>query len=69
MLMMGLRTATGVAADDFAAKSGRTLAEALPTPALKALVDGGFLVHDKAGLRATARGRQRLNSVLSRLLA
>ncbi len=32
MLMMGLRTATGVAADDFAAKSGRTLAEALPRP-------------------------------------
>jgi len=36
--------------------------------ALERLVEGGFLVSDGRGLRATDAGRQRLNAVLSRLL-
>ncbi len=69
MLMMGLRTREGVAAEVFEDRTGRTLVEALPDGALSALIDGGFLVHDTGGLRATAHGRQRLNSVLAKLLA
>ena len=66
MLMMGLRTSRGVAADTYAEKTGRTLAEALPD--VTDLVAAGFLVFDDDGLRATRSGRQRLNSVLTRLL-
>ncbi|MHA1565020.1 MAG: radical SAM family heme chaperone HemW [Alphaproteobacteria bacterium] len=68
MLMMGLRTRYGVAGDLFAEKTGRSLAEVLPKVAVKALVDNGFLHFDECGLRATRAGRQRLNSVLQRLL-
>ncbi len=68
MLMMGLRTCDGVAADGFYEKTGRALTGALPAKAVAALVDGGLLVLDDAGLRATAAGRQRLNAVLGRLL-
>jgi oxygen-independent coproporphyrinogen-3 oxidase len=44
------------------------LAAVLDGAALERLVEGGFLVSDNQGLRATEAGRQRLNAVLSRLL-
>jgi oxygen-independent coproporphyrinogen-3 oxidase len=69
MLMMGLRLSDGVARDHFIAETGRAPEDALDPAALASLVDGGFLVLDDLGLRATAAGRQRLNAVLARLLA
>ncbi|MFM9843041.1 MAG: radical SAM family heme chaperone HemW [Dongiaceae bacterium] len=69
MLMMGLRLAEGIDADRFAAETGETLVSALDPPRLKALIEGGFVELDDQGLRATAAGRQRLNTVLAQLLA
>lgn len=68
-LMMGLRLAEGVSRGRFAANAGVPLEAALDAARLAALVAGGFLVVDAAGLRATAAGRQRLNAVLAALLA
>ena len=71
----------GRAADDGAAlgrrdlrsrvvtECGRPLEAALDAARLTRLIDGGFLELDEAGLRATAAGRQRLNAVISDLLA
>jgi oxygen-independent coproporphyrinogen-3 oxidase len=69
MLMMGLRLAEGVAAGAFETETGETLEAALDPARLKLLSDGGFVVLDQQGLRATAAGRQRLNAVLARILA
>jgi len=69
LIMLGLRTVEGVTRGRFAARCGMAVDEALDAAALAALVDGGFLVADETGLRATAAGRQRLDAVLARLLA
>jgi putative oxygen-independent coproporphyrinogen III oxidase len=69
LLMMGLRTVGGVPRSRVAAECGRPLAAVLDAARLNRLVDGGFLVFDDAGLRATAAGRQRLNAVIGDLLA
>jgi oxygen-independent coproporphyrinogen-3 oxidase len=69
LLMMGLRLSEGVTRARFAAATGATIEDALDADALGRLVEGGFLVLDDAGLRATAAGRQRLNAVLAALLA
>ena len=68
LLMMGLRLSDGIAAQRF-----RELFDAGPETLLDAnrlasLVEGGFLESDSRGLRATAEGRQRLNTVLATLL-
>jgi putative oxygen-independent coproporphyrinogen III oxidase len=67
-LMMGLRLAEGVDAARFRTATGAALESALDRRALARLVEGGFLVADDRGLRATAAGRQRLNSVLGEIL-
>jgi putative oxygen-independent coproporphyrinogen III oxidase len=67
-LMMGLRLAEGIDAARFRAATGAALESALDRQALARLVDGGFLVAGERGLRATAAGRQRLNSVLGEIL-
>jgi hypothetical protein len=36
---------------------------------LERLIDGGFLMLDGVGLRATEAGRQRLNAVLGALMS
>ncbi|MDX9861334.1 MAG: radical SAM family heme chaperone HemW [Rhodospirillales bacterium] len=69
LIMLGLRTAEGVNRTRFAAQSGIALDDAVDAAAAAELVDGGFLEADGETLRATAAGRQRLNAVLSRLLA
>jgi putative oxygen-independent coproporphyrinogen III oxidase len=69
MVMMGLRLAEGIGRARFSRETGRTIEESFERNALADLVDGGFLVLDERGLRATAAGRQRLNAVLARLLA
>ncbi|KZD12908.1 radical SAM family heme chaperone HemW [Oceanibaculum pacificum] len=68
MLMMGLRTAEGVPAERFRRETGLEMRAALDAGRLARLVEGGFLVADEAGLRATPEGRQRLNAVLPALL-
>ena len=68
MLLMGLRTADGIDRAGFAARTGLALEEALGVERRQALIDGEFLVLDADGLRATAAGRQRLNTVLATLL-
>lgn len=68
MLMMGLRLREGIARAAFVRETGRDIEEALPPAALGALVDGGFLALDAAGLRATPAGLARLDAVLARLI-
>ena len=67
-LMMGLRLAEGIDRERFQATTGAVLEAMVDGAALERLVEGGFLVSDGRGLRATDAGRQRLNAVLSRLL-
>jgi oxygen-independent coproporphyrinogen-3 oxidase len=69
LLMMGLRTVEGVDRSGVVAEYGRPIEEALDGRKLGRLIDGGFLVLDDAGLRATPAGRQRLNTVIGELLA
>jgi oxygen-independent coproporphyrinogen-3 oxidase len=68
VVMMGLRIAEGIPHARFAARTGRTIADALDADRLARLVDGGFLVLDGRGLRATSPGRLRLNAVTAALL-
>lgn len=68
ILMMGLRLKEGVARAAFRAETGIELEAALDAARLKDLCDGGFLICDAAGLRASDAGRQRLNAVLAALL-
>jgi len=69
LLMMGLRLTEGVARPRFLGEVGADIEAALDGERLRPLQDGGFLVLDANGLRATAAGRQRLNAVLAALLA
>ena len=69
LMMMGLRTVGGVPGSRVFAECGRPLEAAVDPARLGRLVDGGFLVLDEVGLRATAAGRQRLNAVIADLLA
>jgi len=69
LVMTGLRLAEGISAERFKALTGRDLATVLDAQALKRLSEGGFLEADDDGVRATAKGRLRLNAVLGQLLA
>ncbi|MCP4327501.1 MAG: coproporphyrinogen III oxidase [Alphaproteobacteria bacterium] len=68
MTMMGLRLRDGIRRTDFSAETGLEIEDGFPAAALEALLEGGFLMLDSLGLRATAAGRQRLDAVLPRLL-
>jgi len=68
-LMMGLRLAEGIDARRFAAATGMALDAALDPQGLRVLAEGGFVVRDAAGLRATPEGLLRLDAVLARLAA
>jgi len=68
MAMMGLRLTAGIARADMRAEIGGDIEDAFDRARLDALIGGGFLELDAAGLRATPAGRQRLNAVLDRLL-
>ncbi len=69
LLMMGLRLTEGVARTRLVEETGRDLDALVDANRLKNLVEGGFLEVDTSTLRATREGRQRLNTVLSMLLA
>jgi len=68
LIMMGLRTVAGVRRSRVVAECGRPLEAVFDAARLRRLIDGGFLLLDGAGLRATPAGRQRLNAVIGDLL-
>jgi putative oxygen-independent coproporphyrinogen III oxidase len=68
MTMMGLRLADGISRARFQEVTGAAIETAFVPERLGCLIDGGFLVLDAEGLRATPAGRQRLNAVLQALL-
>ena len=68
MTMMGLRLTTGIARNDFERIAGQTIEATFDKAALDRLINGGFLIVDNDGLRATESGRARLNAVLAALL-
>ena len=68
-LMMGLRLADGVDLACFAADIGRNLPDWIGVEQLQPVLEAGYLALDESRLRATPKGRQVLNAVLSRLLA
>ena len=68
MLMMGLRLAEGIDRAQFRSETGNEIETALDAARLRDLVEGGFMELDERTVRATAAGRQRLNSILAMLL-
>jgi putative oxygen-independent coproporphyrinogen III oxidase len=68
-LLMGLRLREGIALDAFIKETQTQPSEFINPSNLKKLVDGKFLEVTDRHIRATAAGRQRLNSVLSWLAA
>lgn len=68
LLLMGLRLVDGVTRQRFREETASDPETILDLGKVAELREAGFLVLDEAGLRATAKGRQRLDSVLSRLL-
>ena len=68
IIMTGLRLTEGVGHEDFKSLTGQPLEKTLDFDTINRLRDGGFLVVDDKGLRATNEGRLCLNAVLSDLL-
>jgi oxygen-independent coproporphyrinogen-3 oxidase len=68
MLLMGLRLAEGVDLARFRAETGMAAAEFVDRAAAARLADAGFIEWLPSALRATAAGRQRLDSVVGRLI-
>jgi len=64
-LLMGLRLASGVDRADFAARTGRLLAESIDAAGLQHMTALGLIEEDIRGLRLTATGRPLLNAVLA----
>jgi len=70
LVMMGLRLTAGLSASRFAALTGGVaLDAALDADGLATMLDEGFVAWAGECLRATAKGRLVLNSVVARLLA
>jgi oxygen-independent coproporphyrinogen-3 oxidase len=67
-VLMGLRIDEGLTAARSRALFGAAPADLFAADALETLVDGGFLLVDDDGLRATPSGRARLDAVTARLL-
>ena len=69
VLMMGMRLVDGLSDHDMRRAAGRSWNEAVDPETLGHLVETGMLERDVTHVRATAQGRQVLNSVLSMMLA
>ena len=65
---MGLRLTEGVPASAFAARTGRTLEEAVDPEILETAIGEGYLVWSGDRLQATLEGRLRLDPLLAALL-
>ncbi len=68
LLLCGMRLREGVDAGRFGALSGTALWDAIEGQRLARLQEGGFIVADDSGIRATAAGRLRLNAVIASLM-
>ncbi len=68
LLMTGLRLTAGIEHGTFQSAAGRTFEETIERDRLEPLIDGGFVVLDDIGLRATAAGLLRLNAVIAQLM-
>ncbi len=69
LLLTGLRLTRGVDRARFRALTGLEPEDAVDRRALDFLVESGFMEADAAGLRASAEGLLRLNTVLAELIA
>jgi oxygen-independent coproporphyrinogen-3 oxidase len=69
LVMMGLRLADGVGRERFRGLIGCEPEDAIDGDGLARMIDGGFVTRDADGIRATPAGRQRLDAVLTQLLA
>lgn len=69
MVMMGLRLSTGISRADFERIAGCSLESKLDRTFAERMVNGGCLVIDADGIRATDTGRARLNTLIAGLLA
>jgi putative oxygen-independent coproporphyrinogen III oxidase len=67
-LLMGLRLASGIFLDDFAARTGVALPEAVEPDILAACIEEGYLCLTDTVLIATAEGRKRLDALLPALV-
>jgi oxygen-independent coproporphyrinogen-3 oxidase len=67
-LLMGLRLASGIALDDFAARTGVALADAIEPDILAACLEEGYVRLTDSALIATAEGRKRLDALLPALV-
>ncbi len=68
LVIMGLRLTAGIDDDAFARAAGQPLDRVVDPAGLARMIDGGFVVGDTAGLRATPRGRLVLNALTAALL-
>lgn len=69
LVMMGLRIAEGLDRDRFERVTGQAIETALGRERIASLAGEDLVVFDARGLRATAKGRQRLDAVIRYLLA
>jgi oxygen-independent coproporphyrinogen-3 oxidase len=69
LLLLGLRLSEGIQRDRFRVLAGIEPEAAVDGQALARLIEGGFIVSDTGGMRATPAGLLRLNAVLGQLLA
>ena len=68
ILMMGLRLTDGVSARRLREATGKSPDDLFDPAMLQDLGNAGYLIVDRKGIRATADGRQRLDSVLRALI-
>lgn len=68
MLLMGLRLLEGVSAEQFLARTGRTLMSAIDADALRRAAEEGYVTWHDGRLIATQEGRRRLDALLPYLV-
>jgi len=68
-VMMGLRLKEGIDLDRLSQETGKPWQKILPPAKIQKMAEEGYLIKDSNQLMATQEGRQRLNSLLSYLLA
>ena len=68
IVLMGLRLKAGIERDRFRRQTGSEIEGAFEEDRLARLIEGGFLILDRSGLRTTDAGRLRLNAVIGALL-
>ena len=69
MLMMGLRLREGIKLSRFTEETGQSLDTFIPQTKLQSMIDEGYITVTDTTITATQDGRQRLNGLLSYLLA